>query len=56
MLNKIYRWFVKYDVEICWFLTGWFASEFFHDFAVGNWFGAIIDLILVIVNISFYKK
>ena len=56
MFNKIYRWFVKYDVEICWFLTGWFAAEFFHDFAVGNWFAAIIDLILVVVNISFYKK
>lgn len=56
MLTKIYRWFVKYDVEICWFLTGWFASELFHDVAVGNWFGAAMDLLLIILNVSFYKK
>ena len=55
MLNKIYQWFVKYDFEICWFLTGWFAAYFLVDFSQGNWFGCLIDLILVVVNVSFYK-
>lgn len=54
-LDKIYRWFVRYDLEINWFLTGWFTSEFFHDFAVGNWWGAVIDLIIIVVNVSLYK-
>lgn len=56
MLNKIYNWFVKYDVEIQWFLTGWFLNEFFVDLGRGNYVYAAIDLILVIVYISFYKK
>ena len=56
MLKKIYNWFVKYDMEICWFLTGWFSAYFLVDFSQGNWFGCAVDLLLVAVNISFAKK
>ena len=55
MLTKIKNWFIRYDFEICWFLTGWFANEFFHDFSIGNWLGATLDLIIVVVNMSFRK-
>lgn len=55
MFNKIYRWFVKYDLEIGWFLTGWFTSEFFVDAGRGNWVGAAIDAVIVIINVSLYR-
>lgn len=55
MLKSIYNWFVKYDTEITWFLTGWFSAYFLFDFSQGNWFGCVIDLILVFVNVSLYK-
>ena len=56
MLSKIHDWFVRYNFEITWFLTGWFSAYFLVDFSQGNWLGCLIDLILVTVNISFYKK
>lgn len=55
MFNKIYNWFVKYDTEICWFLTGWFSAYFVVDFSRGNWFGCLINLIIVVANISLHK-
>lgn len=55
MWNKIYEWFVKYDVEIQWFLTGWFANEFFVDFGRGNYIFALVDLLLVVFYIALYK-
>lgn len=55
MLNNIYRWFVKYDTEITWFLIGWFASQFFVDFGQGNWWSAVFDLVLILINVSLYK-
>ena len=55
MLTKIKNWFIRYDFEICWFLTGWFTSQFFVDFSQGNWLGCLIDLIIVVINVAFRK-
>ena len=56
MLSKIHDWFVRYNFEITWFLTGWFSAYFLVDFSQGNWVGCAIDALLVTVNIAFYKK
>jgi hypothetical protein len=50
MLNKIYQWLVKYDFEISWFFIGYFTSEFFQDFARGNWVGVILDIVIIVLN------
>ena len=50
MLNNIRYWFIKYDVEISWFMIGWFLSEFFHDVAKGAWGYALFDLAILIIN------
>ena len=55
MLTKIKNWFIRYDFEIQWFLTGWFSAYFFVDLAAGNLLGAFIDLVIVAINISFRK-
>lgn len=56
MLKKIYQWFVRYDCEINWFLTGWFTSQFFVDFGQGNWFGCLVDLAFIVINVALWKR
>ena len=56
MWNKIYSWFIRYNSEINWFLTGWFAAYFCVDVSAGNWLGAAIDAVIVAANIAFYRK
>ncbi len=52
MWNKIYQWLVTHDFQISWFFIGYFASEFFQDFARGNWVGVILDLVIIVLNYS----
>lgn len=50
MLNKIYQWLVAHDFQISWFFIGYFVSEFFQDAARGNWLGAVLDVVIVVLN------
>ena len=56
MWDKIYNWFIRYNTEISWFLTGWFSAYFLVDFSQGNWWGCLLDAILVVLNIKLSKR
>ena len=56
MLNKIRNWFLRYDVEIGWFLTGWFSAYLLFDLSRGDLFAALIDLVIIVVNIAIWKR
>ena len=56
MLSKIRDWFIRYNFEITWFLTGWFSAYLVVDLSAGNLFGALIDLVIVVVNLSFGRR
>ncbi len=55
MWNKIYNWLVAHDFQISWFFIGYFTSEFFQDFARGNWLGAVLDLFIIVLNYAMVK-
>jgi hypothetical protein len=55
MLDKIYQWLVAHDFQISWFFIGYFVSEFFQDFARGNWVGAVLDVVIVVLNYAMVR-
>ena len=56
MWNNIYNWLVRYNTEITWFLTGWFAAYLLVALSAGNLVGAAMDLFFVVINIALYKR
>lgn len=55
MWDKIRNWCLTYDFQISWFFIGFFTAEFFQDFARGNWFGVILDLVIVAMNYTMVR-
>lgn len=43
-MNKFIEWFNCNNLQIVWFLVGFFISQAFTEFAVGNWNGALLAL------------
>ena len=56
MWNKFCEWQRVNDTQIRWFFIGVFTVLFFRDAAVGNWFGAMLDLIFIGANFWLAKK
>jgi hypothetical protein len=48
MLEKIVDFLNEYGFEIAWFTMGFMVNEFFMDASIGNWSGALFDVVLVL--------
>ena len=55
-MNAFRLWYTKYYTEITWFIIGWLGLAAAYDFSRGDWVGLSLDLILIAVNIAFWKK
>ena len=55
-MNAFRTWYLKYYTEITWFIIGWLGLAAVYDFGRGDWVGLSIDLILIAVNVAFWKK
>ena len=56
IMNKIKQWVYRYNAEITWFIIGWLGLTTVHDFGRGDWINVFIDLFLIAINYSFYRK
>jgi hypothetical protein len=50
MLSKIRNWFLAHEMQCTWFIIGTFATWFIVDIERQNYIGALIDLIIVVIN------
>lgn len=56
MLDKILLWFKFYEMEITWFVIGTFATYFIVDLGRSNYWGALVDAIIVVINYIYRPK
>lgn len=56
MWNKFLDWHRENDTQIRWFFVGVFTVLFLRDAHAGNWFVAMIDLVLIAFNLWSPKK
>jgi hypothetical protein len=50
MFTKIRNWFWRNEVQLTWFIIGVFAMCFIMDIGKQNYFGALLDLIIIAIN------
>ena len=50
MLSKIRNWYVGNEMQLTWFFIGVFLSIFVADVEAGNYFGALLDAVIVVIN------
>lgn len=51
MWNKFLEWHRKYDVQVRWFFIGVFTVLLFRDLKDGNALGAVIDIVIIALNL-----
>ena len=55
-MNAFRQWYTKYYTEITWFVIGWLGLAAVYDISHGNWPGLAFDLVLIAINVVFWKK
>lgn len=43
-MNEFLNWFNRNNLQIVWFLVGFFVCQAFVEFSIGNWNGALLAL------------
>ena len=56
MLSKIKSWFADNEMQLTWFFIGVFLSMFVADVEAGNYFGALLDSVIVAVNYAYRPR
>jgi len=56
MLENFRRWYLKYQVEITWFVIGWLALGGMVNFGQGDYVSALVLWGIAFVNYVFVKK
>ena len=51
MWNKFLEWHRKYDLQVRWFFVGVFTVLLIRDVLAGDWLSALVDIILIYLNI-----
>ena len=55
-MNKFRAWYFRNYTEITWFIIGWLALNTVQDFVRGDWLGVIINIVLILINYSFWRR
>jgi|694.fasta_scaffold17000_5 hypothetical protein len=56
MWTTIHRWFRTNEQPLTWFIIGVFAMCFIMDIGKQNYFGALLDLIIIAINYTYRPR
>lgn len=56
MWTTIRQWFADNEMQLTWFFIGVFLSMFVADVEAGNYFGALLDAIIVAINYAYRPR